>query len=167
MDINENNTADDRLEELSGSDFEIADGQPDISGWDVIDTSGRYLGEIEELIFDKQSRKVRYLIVNLEDNEVEIDERVVLVPIGLATIHEEDDDVILAELTATRLNVLPEYEKGKITPQLETRIRDTFTGLAAAVAAGADTYRSHPDTFYEHEHFNEQQFYANRRKREL
>ncbi|QRR00250.1 PRC-barrel domain-containing protein [Dyadobacter sandarakinus] len=164
MDLNENTGSSGYLEELGGSDFEIVDDQPDIRGWDVKDTSGRELGEVNELIFDKQSRKVRYLVIDLADNVVGINPRVVLLPIGLATLHESDDDVILAALTADRLNVLPEYEKGKITPHVEARIRDTFTGLAAAVAAGAETYQSHPEGFYEHEHFNDQQFYRNRRR---
>ncbi|MCE7063896.1 PRC-barrel domain-containing protein [Dyadobacter sp. CY326] len=163
MDINESN-ANDRLEKLGSSDFEIADGQPNIKGWDVKDTNGNYLGEVEELIFDKESRKVRYLVVDLDDNELDIEEKVVLVPIGLATLHEADDDVILGDLTATRLNLLPAYEKEEITVQFESKIRNTFTGLAAALAAGADTYQSHPEGFYDHEHFNEKQFYANRRK---
>lgn len=46
-----------RLQKLKGSDFEIMDGQPDIYGWDVLDSSGKQLGEVDELIFDYESRK--------------------------------------------------------------------------------------------------------------
>ncbi len=35
-----------RLQKLSGSDFEITDGQPDIRGWDVKDASGKQFGEV-------------------------------------------------------------------------------------------------------------------------
>ncbi|MCF0041497.1 hypothetical protein [Dyadobacter fanqingshengii] len=65
---------------------------------------------VDELIFDTQSRKVLYIIVDLDDNE-----------------------------------------KGMITAATESQIRNTFTGLAAAVASGAVTYESHPDGFYNHE----------------
>jgi sporulation protein YlmC with PRC-barrel domain len=163
MAINDSNAGEDRLEELGSSNFEIVDGQPNIIGWDVKDTGGKYLGEIKELIFDKESRKVRYLVVDLTEKNAESIGTNVLLPIGLATLHENEDDVVLGELTAKRLSLLPEYEKGKITPLLEARIRDTFTGLAAAAAAGADTYQSRPEGFYEHEYYNDQKFYAGRR----
>ena len=155
------NTAD-RMQELGGSGFEIADGQPDIKGWDVKDMAGKQIGEIEELIFDTQTRKVLYIIVDLDDNELELTDGKVLVPIGLANLDEKEDEVVLAELTAQKLGALPRYEKGKITPATESQIRNTFTGLAAAVASGAATYQSHPEGFYEHEHFNDNRFYGSR-----
>lgn len=167
MDINENAGNNDRLEELSGSDFEIADGQPDIRGWDVKDTTGGDIGEVDELIFDTVKRKVLYLVVNLEGNDFDMEARKVLVPIGLATLHEKDDEVILAELTARQLNNLPEYIKGKIMLAEESTIRNSFTGLAAAVAAGATSYESHPEEFYEHEHFDQDRFYNSRNSSQI
>ncbi|TLU88689.1 DUF2382 domain-containing protein [Dyadobacter sediminis] len=158
----EHSNSADRMQELGGSAFEIADGQPDIKGWDVKDTAGNQIGEVEELIFDTQTRKVLYIIVDLDDNKLELDGGEVLVPIGLATLDEKEDEVVLAELTAQKLGALPRYEKGKITPATESQIRITFTGLAAAVAPGAATYQSHPEGFYEHEHFNDDRFYGSR-----
>jgi len=167
MALFENKNSNDRLQELGGSDFEIADGQPDIKGWDVTDVTGTYIGEVDELIFDTVARKVLYLIVDLEENELNLDPRKVLVPIGLATLHEKDDEVILAELTSHYLSSLPAYEKGKISPAIESTIRNTFTGLAAAVASGATSYQADSenvdsDDFYNHEHFDQNRFYAGR-----
>lgn len=76
---------------------------------------------VDELIFDTQSRKVLYIIVDLDDNE-----------------------------------------KRMITAATESQIRNTFTGLAAAVASGALTYDSHPDGFYDHKHFDDTRFYGSR-----
>lgn len=59
-----------RLQELGGSDFEIAEDQPDIRGWDVKDENGKKIGEVDELIFDEQSRKVRYIVLDLEEIEI-------------------------------------------------------------------------------------------------
>ncbi|GGC14133.1 DUF2382 domain-containing protein [Dyadobacter sediminis] len=157
---NSNDT--DRMQELGGSGYEIVDGQPNIKGWDVRDTAGNEIGEVDELIFDTQSQKVLYIIVDLDDNNLGLDSKKVLVPIGLATLDEKEDEVILAELTSQKLGSLPSYQKGMITPATESQIRGTFTGLAAAAAAGTATYESHPEGFYNHEHFDDKQFYGSR-----
>jgi len=154
-----------RLQKLSGSDFEIVDGEPDIRGWDVKDAAGKQIGEVEELIFDFQSRKVRYLVVDLEDNDFELDSREVLVPIGVAELHESDDDVILNGITADQLRSLPEYDEDRFDTEHETNIRNVFGGLGAAAVTGdvASTIKGgHDDDFYDHEHFNENNLYRNR-----
>ncbi|GGB76607.1 DUF2382 domain-containing protein [Dyadobacter sediminis] len=161
MALNENDDNDNRLQELGGSDFEIADGQPDIKGWEVKDSAGTDLGEVDELIFDVTSRKVRYLVVDLDENELKPDSGKVLVPIGLVTLQENDHEVILPSFEAKHLYALPEYEKGKITPVMESEIRNTLTGLGIA-ATGSALYDRHPEGFYDHQHFDDTQFYAGR-----
>jgi len=104
------NSRDRRLQELGGSDYEIADGEPDIRGWDVKDANGQRIGEVDELIFDVQSRKVRYMVVDLDNNDLDLDDRDVLVPIGLAQLKDDGDDVILNNITADQLRALPEYD---------------------------------------------------------
>ena len=75
-----------RLEELDRSDFEIVKGEPDIRGWDVKDTAGQKIGEVEDLIIDAREKKVRYMVVDLDDGKLKIKHRKVLVPIGLAEL---------------------------------------------------------------------------------
>ncbi len=151
-----------RLQKLSGSDFEIADGQPDIRGWDVKDASGKRFGEIEELIFDYESRKVRYLVVDLEENDYDLEDKEVLVPIGVAELHENDDDVILSGVTAEQLLALPEYDEDRFDTEHETSVRNVFGGLGGAtLAAGSNK----DEDFYSHEHFNESNFYRNRNRK--
>lgn len=146
-----------RLQKLSGSDFEIADGQSDIRGWDVKDETGRQLGQVEELIFDYQSRKVRYIVVDLEENDFDLEDREVLVPVGIAELHEKDDDVILPGVTAEQLRMLPPYEESRFDTEHETSIRNVFGGLGgAALAGGSDA------DFYNHGHFNDNNLYRNR-----
>src|SRR4051812_7015871 len=84
-----------RLQELDHSDFEIVKGEPDIRGWDVKNTTGKKIGEVEDLIIDAQQKKVRYMVVDLKDNDLDLRSRKVLVPIGLAELHEKEDDVLL------------------------------------------------------------------------
>src|SRR5438270_11417418 len=116
----ETNSRDRRLQELSGSDYEIADGEPDIRGWDVKDASDRRIGKVDELIFDTQSRKVRYMVVDLKNNKLDLDSRDVLIPIGLAELSEKGDDVILNNVTVDQLRSLPEYNDDEtLNPEYE------------------------------------------------
>ncbi|MBE9463602.1 PRC-barrel domain-containing protein [Dyadobacter subterraneus] len=163
METSGNQPRNDRLEELGSSNFEIADGQPDIRGWKVLDVISNYVGQSDELIFDKTTQKVLYIVVNLYGNDIGLKQKRVLVPIGLASLHEQDDQIILAELASRELGSLPEYRKGEITPQTEASIQHAFTGLAAALAAGKTVYESHPENFYQHEHFDQSRFYGSRK----
>ncbi len=58
-----------RLQELRGSDFAVAKGQPDIRGWEVRDNLGHLIGKVSELIFDSRAHKVRYMVVNIVDSK--------------------------------------------------------------------------------------------------
>src|SRR5436190_14030075 len=92
-----------RLEELGDSNYEIADGEPNIKGWDVQNAEGQKIGEVDELLFDPYSRKVRYLIVDLDNNKLDIGEhKKVLIPIGVAEIGGKgDNDINRRNRTAT------------------------------------------------------------------
>jgi len=58
-----------RLQELRGSGYEVAKGQPDIRGWEVRDPNGQLIGKVHELIFDSRANKVRYMIINVNDSK--------------------------------------------------------------------------------------------------
>lgn len=157
-----------RLQELGGSDYEIAEGQPDIRGWDVKDANGRTIGEVDELIFDVQSLKVRYIVLDLEGNVLDLDARDVLVPIGIAELHDKGDDVVLSGVTADQIRSLPEYDKDTISGDAENKIRSIFAGVGGAAAlTGAaltpGTQGETDDDFYNHDHFNEDNLYRNRK----
>jgi len=85
------------LVELGGSDYEIVDGEPDIRGWDVKNRSGIKIGEIDELLFNPDSLKVRYMVVDVDKNELNIEQKKILVPIGTAVLYNDgrlqDNDV--------------------------------------------------------------------------
>ncbi|WP_158796183.1 PRC-barrel domain-containing protein [Pedobacter sp. L105] len=150
------------LEELSGSDYEIADDQPDISGWRIADSSGSEIGEVKDLIFDSNAGKVRYLISSIDvdaDRDGDKETRVVLIPIGVVSFDEKKDEVILPAVYTYRLGTLPEYESGKIiSPVEELAIRYAFLGKDSLPHADSVVYESHPDDFYDHDHFNDNHF---------
>ena len=149
----------DRLHELNGSNFEIAKGQEDITGWDVKDSKGYIVGKVDDLVFDKESLKVRYLILKLKkDKDLGIDKsRKVLIPIGMAQLDREDDEVYLQNVNIDRLNSLPDYDKDMLNREMETRTYNTATGRTVPVATG--------DDFYNNDYYNDTNLYKNRRDR--
>jgi hypothetical protein len=145
-----------RLQELDESDFEIVDGQPDIRGWDV-KTGDQTIGEVDELILDARERKVRYMVVDLDDDALDLeDDRKVLIPIGMAQLHEKDDDVILPGISVEQLRQLPEYDRDNLTDKTEYAI-STVLGRT-----GLDQDAQWNSGFYQHEHFNEGNLYQRR-----
>ena len=121
-----------RLQELDRSDFGIVEGEPDIRGWDVRNTSGQKIGEVEELIIDAQQKKVRYLVVELDDDDLDLeDDKKVLIPIGLAELDKEEDDVILPSVDAAHLNALPAYDADNLDDALENEVRSVLSSEVA------------------------------------
>jgi uncharacterized protein (TIGR02271 family) len=171
----------DHLVELGGSDYEIVDGEPNIKGWNVKNKLGELIGEVDELLFDPQFRQVRYLVVDL-DRQLELDtDKKVLVPIGVAELYKDgyaqdeeensdtdylnqgvynpsdDGKVVIIPVTIQQLTELPSYQKGHVSPETESVVRNIFSGLGAAGLAGAAAYNR--EDFYAHDHFNENKFY--------
>lgn len=149
-----------RLQELDRSDFEIMKGEPDIRGWDVKNSTGQKIGEVEELIVDAQQKKVRYMVVDLDDNKLKLDHRKVLIPIGLAELHKKDDDVILPNVQAEHIRSLPVYDENNLTPEVERRICSTF-GRTNETMSADNAEHHHPD-FYKHDYFNDDNLYKHR-----
>ena len=64
-----------RLQELSGSDYKIAENQPDIEDWKILDTTGKKVGKVKDLLFDESAMKVRYIVTNLKKGDWLDDDR--------------------------------------------------------------------------------------------
>ncbi len=158
-----------RLRELKGSDYTVAKGQPDIRGWDVRDGSGRKFGVVADLIFDIRANKVRYMVLNIFDTrELELEKRTVLVPIGMAELDPTDNDVLLPSVTPFQLRALPRYDKSNLGAKAERDIstvfgRGGFGDTAASTTAATQDDTDVDESFYNHEHFNEDNMYRRRR----
>lgn len=149
-----------RLQEMDRSDFEVADQHPDVRGWDVKDNRNQTLGEVEELIVDAQEKKVRYLVVDLKDNEVNLDKRTVLVPIGLAELDKDHDDVVLPTVTAQQIAQLPTYKEDQLFPETEAKI---CAALGRSSTPGVVYNDEEPEPeFYRHNYFNDDNLYKHR-----
>lgn len=164
-------------------DFKVADGDPDVRGWEVVASDGRKIGEVDQLLVDTAAMKVRYLDVDVDNDLVagssDTSDRHVLIPIGYARLDEGSDRVIVDQLASSDIIGLPEYTHGPITRDFESSVRSRFdsgytTGAtgAAAGAAGlastgaADTTRDTDNDFYSHDLYDDNRFYGARRNME-
>lgn len=123
----------DHLDELSGSDYEIVDGQPDVRGWDVKTEQGQKIGEINDLLFDPEARKVRYLVVGLQGLETDVKfGSSVLVPIGVARLYSRNVDIPPA-------NADSEVTEAVYTdPNADSYVIDNHPGVDNVDGAGQD-----------------------------
>lgn len=116
------------LSELGKSNFEVAEGESDVRSWVVKNENGNILGEVQDLIFDSHLRKVVFIVLDLDRNELNLKERTVLIPIEYADINEAYKNVVVKGLMPNELASLPTYEKGKITRNSLDLTMSTFIG---------------------------------------
>lgn len=144
-------------------DFKVAEGDPDVRGWDVIASDGTKVGEVEELLVDTDAMKVRYLAVERDTGWFDTsDEPAVLVPIGAARLDTDDDRVIVESITSADFRSMPAYRRDTgVTRDYETSLRthygDASSDTAALGAGGSD--------FYQGDHYDDSRFYGARRDR--
>lgn len=138
-------------------DFDIAEGDPDIRGWDVHSSDGRKIGEVDNLLIDTGAMKVRYLDVDVDDDLLNDrnDDRHILVPIGYARLDEENDHVMMDNLASTDVMGLPVYTHAPITREFETEVRQSYDTSYNAENVDRD--------FYAHSHFDDNNFYRRNR----
>jgi sporulation protein YlmC with PRC-barrel domain len=160
-----NNRSVGQLAHLSDmDDFEIADGEPDINGWDVRTTDGRKLGEVDDLLVDTALMKVRYIEVDVDDDFTDGEVRDVddearsymLIPIGAARLDDDDDNVIV-NIESTRVARLPRYDRGNLSREYEESLLTGFGRSPGAMVSTGD--------FYDGDYFNEHRVFEDRRRR--
>lgn len=141
------------LDELD--DYKVADGNPDVRGWEVLGSNGQRIGKVDELLIDTVARKVRYLDVEVSDHLLNTaEDRHILIPIGYARL-EDGDQIFVDGLTPSSIASIPAYAKGSITRDDETRLRTHFDReYTAGTPATTD--------FYAHDIYDENRFYASR-----
>lgn len=138
-------------------DFEVADHDPDVRGWDVISADGQKIGEVEDLIVDTGAMKVRYLDVEIEkDFRADNDNRRILIPVGQARLHDDEDHVHVSSLPSTDVRTFPSHN-GRFDRLYEDDINNRFAAGAAGTAAATGR------DYYSHANFDDDRFYGKRR----
>lgn len=140
-------------------DYKVAEGEPDIRGWDVRTSDGTEIGEVEDLLVDTLAMKVRYVEVKLDRK---LDDggsaRLVLFPIGTARLDDNADDVYV-NLAVGEIASLPTYVHGSMNREDERLLHDRFAGGVAQsrVRAGIE------EDFYQGRTYDQAGFFGNRR----
>ena len=152
-------------------DFKVAEGDPDVRGWEVVASDGRTIGEVDELLIDTNAMKVRYLDVEVENGLMAEPDRHVLVPIGYARLDRSADRVMVDNIASTDLRSMPAYDQSPVTRDYETSVRNSFPGGAAATEienatdsggmdSGMAAAGTHDTDFYTHDSFDDNRFYG-------
>ena len=147
-----------RLRELKGSDYQIVDEQPNINGWPLYTSDHQKIGKVEDLLFDPEQKKVRYIIADLDGNDLDIDDKEILIPIGIAQLDEDDDEVIVPGITVDHLRMLPAYNDDRGLSDADEQA--IFSVISGPASVGEWTGAT--DNRYNHAHFDDQYFYRQR-----
>ncbi|MCR5887715.1 PRC-barrel domain-containing protein [Hymenobacter sp. J193] len=141
-----------RLRDLT--EFEVADGNPDVRGWAVRGADGRQFGQVYELIVDAEALKVRYLDVELDESlHINERDRHILLPIGVAALDEDGDNVFVPSLTAQSVLDYPPYVEIQITREYEQAM---LRALNLQLPEGEQSFYNQPG-------YDDSQFYQRRR----
>ncbi|MFW0718575.1 PRC-barrel domain-containing protein [Pedobacter sp. N23S346] len=141
------------LEELSNSSYELTEGEADIRGWKVKTEAGATIGKVRDLLFDPENNAVRYTIIDLDNLGADLEEKAVLIPIGLGRLSDDKDELILPDIHLDQFKALPQYIIGEVTHELEDRIRHVI-GSPAALRMEETIIEIDRENFYQHHHFD-------------
>lgn len=101
--------------------YDVAAGEPDPRGWDVIASDGRKIGEVKELIGDTTTRKVRFFDCDLDEDALGLKEdRHAIIPVGVTRLNEEKEEVFLTSVSSAEVVSLP-ATISDITPEHAAR----------------------------------------------
>jgi sporulation protein YlmC with PRC-barrel domain len=165
------------------SEFQVAEGDCDIRGWDVRTSDGHTIGHVNDLIVDTGKMKARYIEVKIDRDVIGTnDDRLVVLPIGEARLDNNEDNVYV-NLSASELISLPAYDRSTFNRAYETSLRDRFphqrsvpgtastaTGSAGGIeesltdlAASNRVPDATNDAFYDGDAYDERRLFGARR----
>ena len=87
-------------------DYKVADGEPDIRGWNVYTSAGREIGDIDDLLVDTDTNEVVLVDVDLKRND-----RHTLAPIRAAWIDRPHRRVVLNSAQLANDDDVPDFSR--------------------------------------------------------
>lgn len=104
--------------------YRIADGAPDVRGWNVVTGDGTGVGIVHDLVVDTEAETIRYIVI--ADGEAPA----ALVPVGYSRVDRRNQRVELPVLMADDLPALRLYKSGeRVTRAVEDAVRTTIENL--------------------------------------
>jgi hypothetical protein len=135
------------LDELS--EYKVANGYSDVRGWNVRDANNRTIGFVDRLLVNKNTERVVYLDVEVDETiikdgydvyQVPASEGVhgfsnkegenhLIIPIGMASLDEDNQKVTTKEIDSTTFAKIKRFRKGDvIDPQYEIDVFHHYKG---------------------------------------
>ena len=151
-------------------EYKVADSDKDVRGWTVRDTNGKIIGEVDNMIVNRNTEQVVYLSVEVEDSIIsanvrpftmnddddeindfinEEDENHLIIPIGMVTLDIDNEIVFTPKIEYDTFAESKRFRSGDpLYRDYEEEVYNTYT------KPDPDTFYPDDDTFYEHEDFN-------------
>ena len=155
------------LEELS--DYKVADSDKDVRNWKVNDVDGKTIGEVDNLLVNKNTERVVYLDVKVDESIVSADykpytrkviegvhdfinhegENHVIIPIGMVSLDLDNKIVSTRVINYETFAQTKRFKKGTpIYRDYEQNVFDSY------VRSDDKTYYPEDERYYDREEFN-------------
>lgn len=154
------------LEELS--DYKVADKDKDVRGWDVKDKDGTVVGKVDNLLVNKNTKRVVYLDVEIDASIIKANHKPysrkskdgtheflnkdgedhLILPIGLADLNMDNETVFTKSIDRNTFSETKRMKKGSpLHREYEETVLDSYNR--------DDRQSNYPsdDTFYDREEF--------------
>lgn len=106
--------------------YEVAPGNIDPRGWDLVLADQRRAGIIHDLVIEPSALKVRYL-----DTQLTLPGsggRHILVPVGYARLEANQQTAFIDTMTNSDLSEVPSFPGLPLAPEIERRTIEVFSG---------------------------------------
>lgn len=150
------------LQSVSESDYQLIDGEQNIFGWKVKNEADVSIGVVKDLLFELETNAIRYVVVDLSEGMLNLNDKKVAIPIGIAALQKELPEVIIPNIHGDQFAALPAYDTDKMDDETERKIR-MIIGSPAALRIEETIAELVDQQFYKHDHFDTARFYGNRK----
>lgn len=150
------------------SDYQVASGYHDVRGWDVIDAEGHHVGKVEGLLSNKNTERVVYLDVAVDEKLIEEGHKIynepasegphefinkegenhLIIPIGMVRIDDDNEKVVSDQIDYRTFSTAKRFKAGEeIESKYELTLIRHYTGDETIVVKDVT------DEFYERPEF--------------
>jgi hypothetical protein len=156
------------LDDLSG--YKVASDYSDVRGWEVTDADHRRIGKVDRLLANKETKRVVYLDVEVDDAVIADGHEVyntpasegahefinkdgenhLIIPIGMVRLDEENEHVISDTIDYSTFSRTKRFGKGA---DVDRDYEVTVFGQYFPEQSGDETYQNDED-FYNRREFN-------------
>lgn len=113
-----------KLDKIGKAKYKVAKGNHDVRNWSVIASNGDNIGKVVDMVIDKETERVRYLELLITAHYPDVEDRHILVPTGLVSIHPDNQVVALKNIDDRKIRKYPAYAGEDVTREYEYTLKD-------------------------------------------